>query len=150
MKPIYTIIIAVVVALVAGGGAFFAGTAYGEAQAQNTRSEFLRNRGFGGNGQTATGQNGQAGQNGQNGQFARPAAFGTVKSVSGNTIVLTMQDGSTVTVTVNAQTTYQKTDSGSLSDVQPGERLTVTSDQTGANITARGIQIRPNGPTAQQ
>ncbi len=146
MKPIYTIIIAVVVALVAAGGAFFAGTAYGEAQAQNTRSEFLRSRGFGGNGQTANGQNGQAGQNGQ---FGRPAAFGTVKSVSGNTIVVTQQDGSTVTVTVNAQTTYQKTDAGSLSDVQPGDRVTVTSDQTGSSITARSVQIRGTSATTQ-
>lgn len=145
MSTVVKAIIAVIVVAVVAGGAFFAGTAYGQAQAQNTRAEFFRNRQGGGNG-GAFGQNGANGQNGgmgQNGASGRPAAFGTVKSVNGDTIVLTQQDGSTVTVTVNNQTTIQKQTTGSLSDIQPGARITVTSDQTGSQIVARGIQVRP-------
>jgi hypothetical protein len=144
MKPVLSAIVALIVIAVVGAGAFIAGSNYGEAQAQNTRAEFFRNRQGGApNGQGApTGQNGQ---NGQGGQFGRPAAFGTVKSVSGNTIQVTQQDGSTVTVTTDAQTTIQKTVSGALSDIQPGERITVMSGQTGSTIVARDIQIRPGG-----
>jgi hypothetical protein len=144
MKPVLSAIVALIVIAVVGAGAFIAGSNYGEAQAQNTRAEFFRNRQGGApNGQGTT--SGQNGQNGQGGQFGRPAAFGTVKSVSGNTIQLTQQDGSTVTVTTDAQTTIQKTVSGALSDLQPGERITVMSSQTGSTIVARDIQIRPGG-----
>ncbi|MCL4489875.1 MAG: hypothetical protein M1570_17360 [Chloroflexi bacterium] len=147
MKTALTVVIAVVIVAVVGVGAFFAGTSYGQAQAQNTRAQFFRSRGIGTTGATG-GQSGQAGQNGQGTQFGRPAAFGTVKSVSGNTVVVTQQDGSTVTVTLNSQTQIQKTVSGTTSDIQPGDRVTITSDQTGSNIVARSVQIRPNG--AQQ
>ncbi len=147
MKTVIAVAVAIVLAVVIGAGGFFAGTAYGQSQAQDTRAEFFRNRQGGGqfaqNGQGAP--NGQAGQSGQGGQFGRPAAFGTVKSVNGSTLVITQQDGSTVTVTTNAQTTVQKTVEGTVSDIQPGERVTVTSDQTGSNIVARAIQVRPTG-----
>lgn len=154
MKNVIMGAIALVVVVVVGAGAFFAGTAYGQSQANNTRSEFFRNRGGGTTGGAGgmggqLGQNGQGGQGGQGGQFAGRGVFGTVKSVNGNTVVLTMQDGSTVTVTVNAQTAIQKTTSGTASDIQPGERITVESQQTGANITANAIQIRPAAQSTQ-
>ncbi len=140
-----TIIAAIVVVLIAvvGVGAFFAGSQYGQQQAQNTRAEFFRSRQGG-----AGGTDGQNGQNGQGGQFGR-GTFGTVKSVNGDNIVLTMQDGSTVNVTVNSQTAIQKTVSGAVSDIKPGERITVLSNQTGSNIVAQGIQIRPSTQATQ-
>ncbi len=144
MKTVIAIAVAIVLAVVIGAGGFFAGTAYGQSQANNTRSEFFRNRGGGAAG--TAGQGGQAGQNGQggqNGQFGRPAAFGTVKSVNGNTVVISQQDGSTVTVTTTAQTVVQKTVSGTVSDITPGDRVTVESTQTGSNVVASAIQIRP-------
>src|SRR5512142_387564 len=105
MKTVIAVAVAIVLAVVIGAGGFFAGTAYGQSQAQDTRAEFFRNRAggqgqFGQNGQA--GQAGQNGQGGQGGQFGRAAAFGTVKSVNGDTLVITQQDGSTVTVTTNA------------------------------------------------
>lgn len=143
MKTVITIAVAIVLAVVIGVGGFFAGTAYGQSQANNTRAEFFRSRGGGGQGGQG-GQTGMNGQGGQGGQFGRPAAFGTVKSVNGNTIIITQQDGSTVTVTANAQTVVQKTVNGTVSDIQPGERVTVESDQTGSNVVARAIQVRPS------
>ena len=140
------VIAAIVVLLIAvvGVGAFFAGSAYGQQQAQNTRAEFLNARQGGG----AGGQFAQNGQNGQGGQqFGRPAATGTVKSISGNALVVTQQDGSTVTVTLDSQTQIIKTVNGTPSDLLPGERITVMSDQTTGNIIARTIQLRP---TTQQ
>jgi hypothetical protein len=46
-------------------------------------------------------------------------------------------------VTVDSQTAIQKTASGIITDIQPGERITVLSDQTGSNVTAQSIQLRP-------
>ena len=142
-----TVVISAIVALivvVTGVGAFFVGDNYGQQQAQNIRNDFLRAR-QGGQG-TPNGTPGQTGQNGQGGaagQFGRPVASGTVKSVTGNTLVVTQQDGTTVTVTVDSQTAIQKTASGTIADIQPGERVTVSSDQPGSNVTARSIQLRP-------
>jgi hypothetical protein len=142
------VIAAVVVVLIAvvGVGAFFAGSSYGQQQAQNTRAEFLNARQGGG----AGGQFAQNGQNAQGGQsFGRPAASGTVMSVNGDTLVVTQQDGSTVTVTVNSLTQIIKTVNGTPSDLQPGERITVMSDQTGSNVVARSIQLRPTTQATQ-
>jgi len=150
MKPVIVATIVAVLVIVVGVGAFFVGDNYGQQQAQNIRNDFLRAR-QGGTGAPngapgQFGQNGQGGQAGQNGQQAgqsgRPAAFGTVKSVTGNTVVVAQQDGSTVTVTVDSQTTIQKTVNGTVSDIQPGERITVLSDQTGSTVAARSIQLR--------
>jgi hypothetical protein len=155
MKTVVISAIVAVLVIVVGVGAFFVGNNHGQQQAQNIRNDFLRARQGGAGAPNGApgqaGQNGQGGQFGQNGQPAgpvgRPAAFGTVKSVNGNTIVVTQQDGSTVTVTVDSQTAIQKTTNGTISDIQPGERVTVLSDQTGSTVTARSIQLRP---TAQQ
>ena len=152
MKTITVSVIAALIVIVIGAGAFFVGDNYGQQQAQNIRNDFLRARqGGAGAPNSASGQpgqtgqpNGQFGQNGQQaGQGGRPVAFGTVKSVTGNTLVVTQQDGTTVTVTVDSQTAIQKTVSGTVTDIQPGERVTVLSDQTGSNVTARSIQLRP-------
>ncbi len=140
-----------VLLLIVGGVAFAAGSQYGKTQAQNVRNEFLQgrfgNQGQGGQpGQGQLGQNdqtGQGGRGGQAGQFGRIAAAGTVKSVDGNKITVTMQNGNTVTVTLDQQTRITKTITGTSSDIQAGVRVVVTSDQTGANVTARAITIEP-------
>ena len=138
MKPIVISAIVIVLIAVVGVGAFFAGSAYGSQQAQNTRAAFFSARQGGAN-------PGQGGANSQG--FGRPAAIGSIKSISGNTLVVTQQDGTSVTVTVDAQTAIQKTVSGALSDLQPGERITVLSDQTGTSVTARSIQLRAGTQT---
>ncbi len=143
MKPLIIAIVAALV-IVVGAGSFFAGSAYGQQQAQNVRNDFFRARQGGTGGPNgAQPQNGQNAQGGQNGQFGRPAAFGTIKSVNGNTMVVTQQDGSTVTVTLDSQTQIIKTVNGTTSDLQAGDRVTVMSDQTTGNIVARSIQLRP-------
>ncbi len=137
-----------VMLLVVGGVAFAAGSEYGKTQAQNIRTEFLQsrfgNQGQGGQpGQGQQGQSDQTGQAGRAGQFARAAVAGTVKSVDGNKITVTMQNGNAVTVTVDQQTRIVKTVSATATEIQAGVRVLVTSDQTGSNVTARAITIEP-------
>lgn len=157
MKTVIISAIVAVVIIVVGVGAFFAGSAYGETQAQNVRAEFFRTR-QGGTGAPsgAPGQFGQPGPSGQGNQgnqggqqFGRPIAAGTVKSVSGNIVQVTLQDGSVATFSVDAQTVIQKTVNGTIGDIQVGERITALGDPSGNTSTARTIQIRPAGGQPQ-
>jgi hypothetical protein len=142
MKSGLIAIVVVVLVAVAGVGGFFAGNSFGpNAQAQNIQREFFQQR----LGQGAPGgaQNGQSAQGAQAGR--RPVASGTVKSVQGNTIQVTLQDGSTVTVNADAKTIVQKTVVGTIADVQPGERVSVSGDESGSTVTATQISIQPSG-----
>ncbi len=144
------LLVIVLVAAAAGGGFYF-GTNYGVAQAQSVRNEFFQNRSGGQGGQGGAGNFANGGQRGtgqgQNPGDAQGAGFrganGVVKSVQGNTITLTERNGNTVTVTLDSKTVVDKTVQGTSSDIQPGETITVLSNQTGNNITAQTIQIRP-------
>lgn len=143
MKTLLAAILILVLAGVVGFGAYSYGESVGLTQAQNIRADFFSSRQGATNSAADPTQAGASGQRGAQG--ARAAATGTVKAVQGNTITVTQRDGSTVTVTIDPQTIIQKISSGSVNDIQPGQSITVTSSQTGANITAQTIQIRPTG-----
>jgi len=146
VKTVLMGIVVVILMAAAGGVGYYFGNANGLQSATNIRNEFFAARG-GANGfdpnaaggaQRGTGQGGQ--NNGQgNGNFAgRPTATGLVKTVQGNTITVTQQDGSTTSVTVDDKTQYTKLGTASLSDVAPGLRIVVT-DQNGV----KRIQLTP-------
>lgn len=144
-------IVALVLVVVVGLATYNVGYAAGNQAAQTTRAEFFANR-AGGQGALGgqTGQNAQGQGNNQNGQnargnFGRPVATGTVKSVQGNTLVVSEQNGNLVTVTIDPQTQIIKTVTGQSSDLQTGSRVLVTSDQTGSAVTARLITIQGQG-----
>ncbi len=148
------IVIIVVVALVVGAAAGFGGYSYGVQaglqQAQNIRNTFLAERGLGGNG----GQGGAGGQGGfaagaqgtgGNRQFnPNNFAAGQVKTISGNTIELSTAQ-TVVKVQLTDQTQIQKQASGTVSDIQPGERITVQGNRASdGTMTAQAIQIGGN------
>lgn len=145
MKSTLIAIVVVVLVVVAGVGGFFAGNSFGSnAQALATINDFRAQR-FGQNGTGGAGQFGQGAQNGQGGQQGRrPVAFGTVKSVQGNTIQVTAQDGTVTTVTTDSKTVVQKTVAGAVMDIQPGQRITVMGNQSGSDVTATQISIQPS------
>ena len=84
------------------------------------------------------------------GAFGGPGVSGTVKSVSGSTLQLSAQDGSTVTVKTDSNTLFQKNVSGTIADIQVGARIMVSGDQSSGTTTARTIQIMPAGANAPQ
>ena len=121
-KLIY--IIGIVVALVAVGvGSFYGGTVYAAQQASSARAAFLNGRGGTGGG----------------GGFGGGVA-GTIKSINGNTIVLSTAQ-SEVTVTVSDSTQVMRLTVGKLSDLKVGDRISVrgTRDASG-NLAATVIQ----------
>ncbi|MBI5301985.1 MAG: hypothetical protein HY868_07595 [Chloroflexi bacterium] len=154
MKQIVlTVILVIVAAAIAGGVGYTLGTQNGLTQAQSIQAEFFRNRGTGQPGQGSnstapTGQQAQTGTQGQPGQAGPQGAFGqrggiagTVKSVEGNVIQLTGQDGNTVKVQVDDRTVYQKFAPSALSDIRASTRITVTGETSAGVVNARIIQV---------
>ena len=151
------VVCVVVVAAVVGFGSYTFGVKAGQAQALAARNQFVAQRGLGTNGQTGTGGQGTSGGQGGARQF-NPDNFasGQVKQIDGNTIQLSTAQ-SVVTVKVDDRTRIQKMASGSLSDIQTGERITVQGTRGADGVmTAQSIQIGgrlpgggPNGQPAQ-
>lgn len=78
--------------------------------------------------QSSTQQEGQSGPPGARGHFGGPrgGAFGTVRSVGVNQLVIKRQDGSTTTVQVNSETKFWDWNKPiELEDIKPGDRVMV-------------------------
>jgi hypothetical protein len=74
-----------------------------------------------------------------------PGTSGTLAKIDGNILTLTTSQG-TVAVNISADTTIQKTMTGTLSDLQVGESLFVMGNpDASGNISATSIQIQPQG-----
>jgi Domain of unknown function (DUF5666) len=155
-KWIALIVVAlIVVAAAAAFGGYTTGVNAGKTQALAARDAFFAARGIGSGqgGGAFTGQGGNGGQNG--GQQFNPNNFaaGQVKQIDGNTIQLSTAQA-VVTVKVSDQTQIQKMGSGSLGDIQTGERITVQGTRGADGVmTAQSIQIggafRGGGPNGQ-
>jgi hypothetical protein len=75
----------------------------------------------------------------------RQGTMGTLTEIDGNILTLTTSQG-TATVNVSSNTNIQETVTGTVSDLEEGQSLSVigTSDSNG-NITATSIRILPPG-----
>lgn len=153
MKIQYVIIGAVLLAVIVGACGFFGGMTYAQAQARQQLTNFQQQRAAQGAGGApgALPQGGQfgGGFRGQgNAQLGAPVANGQIKSINGNTVEISTAD-SVVTVTVNDETMITKTERGTVSDLQTGDRVTVFSKETGDSPLASGIQVQGIVPAAQ-
>lgn len=143
MKSILLGLGVVVLMAIAGGAGYYLGTDNGLKQAQNIRAEFFQQRAGNFTNTAPTGDSASSAQGqrtvGQ-GQVAvlggRPVAQGTIKSIDGNKITVTQQDGTATTITIDDKTTIQKQVNGTLADLTAGTRIIVTEQ---GNI--RRIQI---------
>ncbi|MGD0351879.1 MAG: DUF5666 domain-containing protein [Dehalococcoidia bacterium] len=78
----------------------------------------------------------------------RQGAMGTLSKIDGNILTLTTSQG-TATVSVDPDTTIQETVTGSISDLQEGQSLSVIgSRDANGNISATSIHIQPPGQNA--
>ncbi|MEU8923515.1 hypothetical protein AB0D10_21665 [Kitasatospora sp. NPDC048545] len=101
----------------------------------------------GGYGQAGAGQNG-SGRRGQGtgqgqGQGGQPGfARGTVKAVDGNVVYLTDSNGNTVKVTTGDATKVQLNKDGKVTDLQPGQSVTVvgTPDANGGYTASQLVE----------
>ncbi len=131
----------VVLVVIAAVGGYMVGHRAGVQQANAARATFMAQR-FGGSPIANTlGQGNPAGGVRQGAMGAN----GTVKSIEGNTIVVTTRTGD-VKVKLGQGTTVQKLAPGSVQDIQPGVRIAVTGDtDSGGTVSARSVQLLPPG-----
>ena len=136
--------IVVVVAAVAAFGGYTMGKNAGTAEGLAARNAFLAARGVGGGGGNGGGGFGGGAGGGRNFDPNNFAA-GQVKSISGNTVQLSTATD-VLTVKLTDQTQIQKQASGVVSDIQPGERLTVQGTRNSdGTFTAQSVQIGRQG-----
>ena len=107
----------------------------------------------GGGPQAERGQRDQRDQPGQpekQGKAARPGASGglttgTIQSIDGDTIIVKLLNGSTVSVKTSASTTVTKTAASSVSDLKAGETLMVRGAKDGSgSVSATSISEGAN------
>ncbi len=130
----------VVAVLLVGAAAFFGGRQMGVTAGQESRSAaaagFFAQRGGGG------GQGGQGGQGGGRG------LSGTIASVDGSSVSLTLNDGSTAKVSLAADGVVRHQVNGTLADLKVGDRVVAIGTQNGDTFAATALQIGggPGGP----
>ncbi len=136
--------VAVVVAIVVGGGAFYGGMKY--AQGRNSRGnftnltaeqrqQFMANAGAG----FRSGAGGQ-GMRGAGGGFTA----GEILSNDSQSITIKMPDGGSRIVFYSDSTEISKQVAGSVSDLAVGKAVSISgSSNSDGSITAQSIQIRP-------
>jgi hypothetical protein len=157
------VLIVIVVGAAAGYGGYSFGHQAGLTDAQNIRNSFLASRGMGGGGfgggAGGSGYGGGAGGGGSGSgtgggyggatgggtggrQFSSANfANGQVKDINGNTIDLTTAS-SQLQVVISPQTQIEKQSQGSISDIQPGARITVQGTRAAdGSMTAQTVQI---------
>jgi hypothetical protein len=155
-KSILSIVLAVVLLGGAGVGGYFLGVEDGKAQAADTRQQVVPEqlggsdvaemwRSLQGQGQgQAQGQlrfpQGQADTGTLPSIAGRGGTIGTIKSIEGNTLVISTGDRD-VKVVVSDDTRITMTTEGTVGDLEVGERITVAGQTEGDTVTATQIQL---------
>jgi len=144
------IIVTIIIALLVGAGAFYAGMKYDQSKnpTANLNAEGFANlsseerqarlQQFGAIGQSGGTRGTQA-----NGGFAT----GEIISKDEKSLTIKLQDGGSKIVFFSDSTPIMKTASGTSQDLTTGEQVTVTgtTNQDGS-LSAQSIQLRPNAP----
>lgn len=141
MNKIMVIVLGVVIV---GGGSFYGGMKYDQAQTAATRQARLQqfNNGTGGTGNGSGFPGGQ-----RNNRAAGNFAAGEVLTKDDKSITIKMRDGGSKIIFLTGSTPITKSVSGSVQDISVGSQVTVmgTANQDGS-LNAESVQIRPNMP----
>lgn len=146
--------VSLIVAIAVMGG-FYAGFRYEKSKVPDSSAGSpvagLNSAGAPGTGagRTATGTSPSPGTGGTTtggGSFAGRGTFGSVVSISGNTLTIKDAQGNDVKVTLQDSTTVTKTVTGSTSDLVAGANVTVAGQRAAdGSVTATNITIVPAG-----
>jgi len=124
-----TVMIAILVAIIVGGGAFFGGMKYQQSKRSNLRQ--------------FTGQNGQRLGNGGNQMGFRPVN-GEILSSDEKSITVKLQDESSKIVLFSDKTTINKAAEATKEDLKAGEKVAVFGQENSdGSVTAQNIQLNP-------
>jgi len=127
-----SIIIAILVAIVVGGGAFFGGMKY----QQSKQLSFMK--------QGGTGMQGiRTGANNRMGTGFRPVN-GEILSTDDKSITVKLQDGSSKIVLFSDKTEINKAAEATKEDLKTGEKVAVFGQENSdGSVTAQNIQLNP-------
>lgn len=127
-------LITIVLVIVVGAGAFYGGMRY----QQNTQTGGFRQF-QAGQGQQRFGGMGQgAGRNG-----FRPVS-GDIISADSKSVTVKLADGSSKIVLFSGITMFNKTSTGSASDLKTGEKVMVFGQENAdGSVTAQSVQLNP-------
>ncbi len=127
-----SIVIAILVAIIVGGGAFFGGMKY----QQSKQPSFMRQGGTGA-------QGARTGANNRIGAGFRPVN-GEILSTDDKSITVKLQDGSSKIVLISDKTEINKAAEATKDDLKTGEKVAVFGQENSdGSVTAQNIQINP-------
>jgi hypothetical protein len=130
------IVIAILVAIIAAGGGFFAGMKYQQSKSP-ARGAFF------GNGQGARNGMGEGGQTGGRNIGFRPVN-GEIISSDDKSITVKLDDGSSKIVMISDKTSINKASEGSKADLKTGEKVAVFGQtNSDGTVIADTVQINP-------
>jgi len=136
------LIVTILIALIVGVGGFFAGMKYQESK----QPSFSRQ--FAGQQRQFVGQEGARTSQGQipgNRQGFRPVN-GEIIAADDKSITVKMQDGSSKIVLFSDNTTINKAEQATKSDLKTGEKVAVFGQENSdGSVTAQSIQLNPVG-----
>lgn len=133
------ILVVITVALISGGGSFYAGVKYNQSKNPATNRAIGGFSNFAGNGASMGGQRGMRGMGGPNGGVIA----GEIISNDDKSIVIKLPDGGSKIVFFSSSTSIMKTVSANSNDLALGEQITIIGNQNSdGSITAQTIQIR--------
>jgi len=126
-----SIIIAFVVAIIVGGGAFFGGMKY-----QRSKQPTLNRQGNGT-------QGARTGANNRLGAGFRPVN-GEILNADDKSITVKLQDGSSKIVLISDKTEINKAAGATKEDLKTGEKVAVFGQENSdGSVTAQNIQLNP-------
>jgi hypothetical protein len=127
--------------LVVGGGAFLAGVQVQKHHDKGLTTVAASTSGAASRTGTGTGNTAAGAGAGATGRgFGAGATVGQVKLVDGSTIYVTDTSGNTVTVNTTGASTFTKSESVSLKNIQPGDTIVVRgAAQPDGTITAASV-----------
>lgn len=148
MKRAGMVLIAVAVLAAAAGGAFWAGTRFGENRVLQDPSGFFQQRGMGQMGgftrRPGTAQPGQRGIEGMSG-----GTMGTIEGIEGDSLVVSTEEG-TIRVQTTDTTLIEKSMTVTVSDLEVGEGVVVSGSRNDdGSLTARSIRSMQGFMTQQ-
>lgn len=121
--------VAIVLVLVA----FFVGKSYGASHAKSATTGTFARTSFAGAGRT---------------RGAGAFSTGSILSVSGNTLTMSLQSGGSQIVVLGTSTPILKSTVGTTADLTAGTNVMITgTTNSDGSLTAQSIQIRPAGMT---
>ena len=134
-----SILITLLIALIVGAGAFYAGMKY----QQSKRSTFMQQIGVNGGRAGFRSQNGN-GNNLPAGRQDFQPVNGEIISSDDKSITVELQDGSSKIVLLSDSTSINKAESGSKEDLKSGEKVFVIGTKNSdGSVSASSIQLNP-------